>query len=95
MQTSPRSPQKAQSNAVRGELGRYPIGIDVAANMLAYTEHGNENSLLHRTLVTNRKIADLRKGNLKLWINNCNSIQTILEATDNTSALPRISKNEI
>ncbi len=44
---------EAQSTIVIGELGRDPVGIDVAANFLGYKDYiknAKENLLLHKGL---------------------------------------------
>ncbi len=68
--------KKAQSTAVRGELGLYPLGIDVATNILGYKDYikNSNNSLLQKALQTNKNIAELNMGNMKLWINHCNAM---------------------
>ncbi len=53
MQKCSRHLQRTQSTAVRGELRRYPVGTDVAANFIDYTdciENAKESSLLHKAL---------------------------------------------
>ena len=45
--------KKAQNSAVRGELGRLPLGVDIAANILMYYNHikfSTENTLLRESL---------------------------------------------
>ena len=45
--------QKAQNSAVRGELGRTPLGIDIITNILMYYMHmtySSTNTLLHEAL---------------------------------------------
>jgi len=46
--------KKAQNSAIYGELGRYPLGIDITANILLYHEHllsENASPLMHNTLL--------------------------------------------
>ncbi len=90
--------KKAQSTGVRGEMGRYSLGIDVAANILGYKdyiENSNENSLLHKVLKTNKNIAELSRRNMKLWINHCNAMQNILETTKFSSSQGQATENII
>jgi hypothetical protein len=49
--------KKAQNTAVRGELGRYPLGIDIMANCILYQQHllsGKTSQLLSHTFKVNK-----------------------------------------
>ena len=51
--------KKSQVNAIRGELGRYPIALDIIANILTYRDYiasKDENSLLYKAYLTNQQI---------------------------------------
>jgi hypothetical protein len=58
--------KKSQVSAVQGELGRYPLGIDITANALMYLKHLQEdttNSLLREAFRANEQIL-----NEKSWV---------------------------
>ena len=53
--------KKAQNSAVLGELGRYPLGLDVAANAILYLKHllsGKANRLLVDALLCDTSLPE-------------------------------------
>ncbi len=72
--------KKAQTSAVRGDLGRFPLGIDVAANIIKYEAHlesKHPNSVLGEALRTSRSIPVKQISNS--WATRCSQIKTFIE----------------
>ena len=64
--------KKAQNSAILGELGRYPLGIDVTANCVLYLKHllsGKTSSLLKDTLLCNSSLPERTA-----WTHNANKL---------------------
>jgi hypothetical protein len=74
-------PQRATNAAVRGELGRYPLGIDIVMNKLNYVHHLNQNTehpLLKEVFSLSK---DLGQRNTSSWCNFIKDIAPLLECT--------------
>ncbi len=88
---------EAQSTVVIGELGRDPVGIDVAGNFLGYKK--TTSKMQKKTYCFTRdwnkqKYRRVMQRNIKLWINHRNATQNILETTYNISGFPRTRKGK-
>ena len=71
--------QKAQNSAVRGELGRIPIGFDIATNILMYYMHINysaTNSLLHEAFTLSKSCG------YRSWANKTEQLITYLKSNN-------------
>jgi hypothetical protein len=72
--------KKAQTSAIRGDLGRFPLGIDVVANIMKYEAHlesKHPNSLLGEALRTSKSIPVKQISNS--WATRCSHIKTFIE----------------
>ena len=80
---------KAQNTAVRGELGRLPLGIDAVANAILYYNHierGNANPLLLEALA-------MSKSKIKnSWANKTQQLLTYIQSM-NTKRVQMTRKN--
>lgn len=72
--------RKAQNSAVRGELGRSPLGIDIYSNILKYNEYlktKDRKSLLGEALLTNHNLKGNRKCN---WSQKCSKLISYIQS---------------
>ena len=75
--------KKSQTSAVRGELGRAPLAIDIVANVLKFREYlrGKEkNSLLHEAMVSGNNLS--QKNDSRTWLSRCNNMEAMLKSDD-------------
>ena len=76
--------KKAQNSAVRGELGRYPLGIEIVTNLLMYyyhIKHSTSNSLLQEAF-------HLSKLNgTKGWTNKIEQITYFIETQNKNTKI--------
>ena len=75
--------KKSQISAIRGELGRYPLGIDIIANLMKYRDalkKKDKGSILYKALLSCEKSSNKRINN-KLWDQKCCLIQQHIEDT--------------
>ncbi len=82
--------KKAQNTAVQGELGRYPLAIDIIGaitSYMRYLESKGNNSLLKEALELNKKMAGHSNGTNSLWFNKCKQL-TKLITTEHKSTAP-------
>jgi hypothetical protein len=71
--------RKAQNSAVRGELGRAPLGLDIVTTILKYyqrLQYGEVNQLLSEAFTISK--ADLGLDN-KLWGSKCYKLQEYIK----------------
>ncbi len=60
----------AQSSAVRGELGRFPLGIDIVGNITKYYEYlltKEEGTIMHEAFKLGNELAGLYPNQTRLW----------------------------
>jgi len=78
--------KKSQITAIRGELGRAPLAIDIAANVMKYKEYlmsKKEDSLLHEALLSGGNLPETTVS--KYWVSQCSQMQQLLTCdTSNT-----------
>ena len=76
--------KKAQSSAVRGELGRYPLGLDITSNIISFYSHiysKKANPLL-------TYVAKSSKYS-KSWIYKCEQLLDSLQITNTPETIKR------
>ena len=76
--------KKNSSLAVLGELGRFPITIDIYTNIIKYSVHlhkSSENSILHDGFVENCALSSA--GNKKCWISKVKTLLNYLDTSIN------------
>jgi hypothetical protein len=74
--------KKAQNSAVRGELGRLPLGVHIIPASLNYLSHLKktpQESLLHQALITSQSLTTARKT----WGKTCKQLEQYLRVHTN------------
>ena len=85
--------KKAQVSGVQGELGRYPLGIDIVANSLLYLKHLHNDSinpLLSEAARASRNIAS-GKG----WVDKCLKLKSYVLPSDDVIITRRAIKQAL
>ncbi len=86
---------KTQISAAMGELGRYPLGIDIVPNILAYHEYleaKSDHSIMKESLSLASQIPVANNnGNPKLWITNYNKLwSAITDGSTQWQSTPKL-----
>ncbi len=69
--------RKTQVSTVRGELKRYPIGLDIITKVIQYHMHlqtKEEHTILHKALDLNQHLAAKHPDSSKLWYNTYKTV---------------------
>ena len=77
--------RKSQNSAVRGDLRRMPLGLDVVANMINYQNHlesKHPNTYFVEAWITNSTVPN-DKGKTMSWAQHCKEIQFIQHSAGN------------
>ena len=70
--------KKSQLTAIRGELGRVPLGVDIVANILKYREYlenKNSGSILAEALYISKTIITTNTN--RYWAPKCSQLQNL------------------
>ena len=93
--------KKSQISATRGELGRYPLGIDAIANVMSYCDYlqmKDKDSLLSSALSSLSQLDGL-PVNPKSWVHKCSLAREYIESgttteSKNRKAMKRIMESQ-
>jgi len=90
--------KKSQISAIRGELGRAPLGTEIISNMIKYKEYlhsKDKTSVLYEALKLCESMPE-STSHTKYWISQCNKIKEVLHSScDNQLNLNQSSKKQI
>ena len=86
--------KKSQTSAVKGELSRAPLAIDIVANVLKFREYlrgKDKNSLLHEAKVYGDNSSLMNDS--RTWLSRCNEMEAMLKS-DATNTVSNLSKRK-
>ena len=66
--------KKAQNTAVRSELGRFPLGIDIITNIISYEKRFSDTN----TYSLLKEAYTLSKNKNKSWLSKCHRLGSII-----------------
>ena len=89
--------KKAQQSAIRGELGRAPLAVDIIANMMKYNDYleaKDKKSILHEALMVCKTMPDSTTHS-KYWVSQITQIQQILANATNNNRLDMSNRKSV